>query len=44
MLMTPEMFGRWDDRRKDQSAGIHAAFLSFRTQIAYDQRVRLEQP
>src|SRR5216684_8319953 len=44
MPVASEMFGWWNERRKDQPAGIDAAFFRLRTQIARDLRVCLEQP
>src|ERR1700682_6267038 len=44
MPVASKMFGWRNDRRKDQPAGIDAAFFGLRTQIARDLRVCLEQP
>src|SRR5258708_3747155 len=44
MPMTSEMLGERSDGRKDQPVRVHSAFRGFRTKIAFDQLVRLEQP
>src|ERR1700722_7322473 len=42
--VTPEMFGQWHQRRKDQPGRIDAALFGLEAQIADDQLVALEQP